>query len=164
MAAYGVERLEDLPVGFSGIRMMHMSDWSAEVSDRGYRDMRRLWDRQSRLRTIASLAFPYLAVRRASQNMAGGDWPHYRAFSEAAENYRRNVVRQLDEVLRDELSGEWWEMDSDASVWSGTRPFDYQPPSVVWAIKQSWSAFAVLVLWVAGGVVVLRTVAGRLSP
>ena len=164
MAAYGVTRLEDLPVGFSGIRMMHMSDWSSEVSDRAYGEMRALWNRQSRLRTLASLVFPYLAVRSASQNMAGADWSHFRAFSEAAEGHRRNIVRQLDEVIKDELRGDVWEMDSDASLWSRTEPFAYQSPHAVWALTQSWPAFLVVLLWAAAGVLVLRHTAGRLAP
>ncbi len=164
VAAYGVERLEDLPVGFSGIRMMHMSDWSSEVSDRAYGEMRALWNRQSRLRTLASLVFPYLAVRSASQNMTGTDWPHFRAFSEAAEDYRRNIVRQLDEVIKNELRGEVWEMDSDDSVWSRTEPFSYESPGALWALTQSWSAFVVVLLWVAGGVLTLRHAAGKLAP
>ena len=164
MAEYGVERLEDLPVGFSGIRMIHMSDWSSEVSDRAYGGMRALWDRQSRLRTYASMAFPYLAVRSASQNMAAADWPHFRAFSEAAEDYRRSIVRQLDEVIKDALRGEVWEMDSDASVWSRTEPFSYASPGAAWAIAQSWTAFLVLFLWAVVGVVILRQAARRLAP
>ena len=164
MVEYGVDRLEDLPVGFSGIRMMHMSDWSSEVSDRAYGEMRALWTRQNQLRSFASLVFPYLAVRSASQTMAAADWPHFRAFSEAAEDYRRSVVHQLDEVIKDELRGETWEMRSGAGVWSRTKPFFYESPGAVWAVAQSWPAFLVLLIWMVAGVLVLRRAAGRLSP
>ncbi len=164
LAAYDVDQLEDVPVGFSGIRMMHMSDWSSEVSDRAYEEMRELWARQGQMRNLASMLFPYIALRSVSQSMAGADWPHYRVFSERAEAYRRGIVRQLDEVMKDELRGEVWEMDSDASVWSQTERFTYDSPGIIWATTYSWPALLVLLLWISTSVMILRLVARRLTP
>ena len=161
---YGVERLSDLPVGFSGIRMLHMSAWASEVSDREYLKMKTLWGQQSHMRTTASFAFPYLAVRTISQNMAGTDWFHYRDFSEKSEAYRRDIVHQLDLVLKAEMRGDKWEMDVDKSVWSTTSPFSYQPPSFKEAIKQAWTSLAILLLWCVCACVILLTLARRLTP
>jgi len=159
---HGVTRLAELPVGFSGIRMIHMSSWSSEVSDRAYGEILLLWSRQTKMRNYISLVFPYLAARSASQNMAAADWPHFRAFNEASESYRRDIVLQLDEVLRDELSGEVWEMDSDANVWAQTASFSYRTPQIAWAIGQAWPSFLIVLAWIVGSFIALRLAAKKL--
>lgn len=161
---YGVDTLDDLPVGFSGIRMIHMGEWSAEVSDREYAQVQDDWEQQNRIRTTLAAFFPYLAARSLSQGFAGADWPHYRDFAEKSEAHRRSVIYDLDQVITRETLGTKWEMDADHSVWSRTKNFNYHHPDFNYVLKHQWPTILILVFWFIGGLLILRMRATRLKP
>ncbi len=96
MQRYGATKLEDLPVGFSGIRMKHMDGWSAEVDDREYARLQRTYQRQFATRMGVALLAPFLAARSLAQGMAGTDWSHYQHFLAAAAALSTRI-RESDE-------------------------------------------------------------------
>jgi len=161
---YNVDKLEDIPVGFSGLRMIHMGAWSGEVSDREYARIQNDWQQQNKVRTAFAALFPYLAARSLSQGFSGADWPHYRDFAEKSEAHRRSIIYDLDQVITHEVHGTKWEMDADKSVWSRTKIFKYHHPEFNYVIKHQWPTILILLFWFTGGLLILYLRAARLKP
>ncbi len=161
---YRVANLDDLPVGFSGLRMHAMSEWSDRVSDRQYAKLQDTYSRQERIRMASSLLSPAIAARAFSHGMAGMDWAHYRHFADAAEAYRRDFNVLMNELIVQRTRGQAWEMSADWADWARVPRFSYAPPNVAWALRQAWTPAAILALWLATSWALLAFSARRLRP
>ncbi len=144
---YGVETLDELPVGFSGMRMHAMDDWGNDVSDRQQQGLESIYSRQTRWHLAASLLGPVVPMRALSQGLSGTDWEHYRQFSNLAEEYRRGVVLSLDHKLEKALQGNRWEVSFGKEVWAAVPHFTYEFPSLGWALSVIAAPAAVLLGW-----------------
>lgn len=158
LATHGVASLEELPVGFSGIRLHAMDEWGNTVSDRHQQRLESIYSRQTRWHLVAALLGPTVPMRSLSQGLAGTDWPHYRNFSDAAEVYRRDVVLSLDHKLEQALIGNRWEISFGRDVWSQVPHFEYRTPDWRWALREvqmllfallGWLAVSIGALWLA---------------
>lgn len=161
---YQVRGLDDLPVGFSGLRMRAMDGWTNQVADRRYAELEQVYESQARWRSAVAILAPFIAARNFSQGMAGMDWPHYRHFANRAELYRRSWVERLNQVLEQSLRGETWEMDAGRETWASVPEFRYVTPSVGWALAQQAGAFLILLGWAVGGAALLFVSGARLKP
>ena len=106
LARYGVDRIEDLPVNYAGL----VSAFGEELTTRANQTFRDgLNDRytaQERLASWASLASPYLAVRRASLLTAGVDLDHANDFDRQAEAYRYALIQYLNGLHAHEIASD----------------------------------------------------------
>jgi len=161
---FGVQRLEDVRTGFSGLRMKHMDAWSTEVDDRQYARLVQVYERQSAIRLALASAAPFIAARSVSQGMAGMDWAHYRDFLEKAEAYRRAFGRQMNTLLQNGVRGDRWEMDGDRDDWAKVAAFQYRMPGVGWAITRQAPFLLVLAAWALAAAALLALAATRLKP
>ena len=149
---YGVQRLEDLPINFSGISLQAGEDYADLIQDKNYQTLRDSYERQTRIQQKAALVAPMLAVRSLSMSMAGSDFKHHQHFAAAAESYRREMIRVLNERLTlDYKRGE--ETIANRNLWQRIPDFSYQPPDSAWAFTTQWLSGALLLLW--GGMSVL---------
>lgn len=164
LARYGVARLADLPVGFSGLRMIAMDAWTLQVADRHDRRLQATYGRQEQVRLAAAAAAPFLAVRSVTHGMAGTDWPHYQHFAGEAELYRRAFNARMNLAIVRSLRGEAWEMNAGREVWAEVPPFRYAAPDAAWALRAQAPALAILAAWLAGALLALTFVGRRLRP
>lgn len=165
MRQYGVETLAELPVGFSGIRMKHMDDWSAEVDDREFTRLQQRYATQFAVRTGISVLAPYIAARSVAQGMAGTDWAHYQHFLNAAEQYRRAFGGQMNSLIEERVDGETWEMDGSNADWADVEPIQYMIPETRWALsQQAWPALIVLAWASVVAAAALTLAARRIRP
>lgn len=149
LAQYGVDSVSQLPVSFAGIRLDASERWSDRVFDRHYG---RLWDifaAQEQLRSRIGMAFPFLALRGVSQALAGTDLHHHRAFSEAAERYRRYLVKTMNDELTAHGAGKDFQYTSDVAAWRKVEPFEYDLPAVGFVWEERAAEFATLGAWMA---------------
>lgn len=164
LARYGVSRLEDLPVGFSGLRLRLMDEFTDRISDRHQLRLEEIYARQTRWHLLTALLGPYVPMRVVSQNLSGMDWAHYRDFAEAAEHFRRGVVTSLDSLLAERLRGNKWDVSFGHEDWARVPPFTYRPPTARWALAHSLAPWLCLLAWtgVAAGAAALG--ARRIRP
>ena len=146
-AKYGVEKLDDVPVGFSGLRLQMMDAWSERISDRQQQHLEEIYTAQTRWHLATAALGPFVAMRAFSQGLAGMDWPHYRHFAEAAEVYRRSVVASMDQLLERKLVGDKWEVSVSHEVWSRVPPFTYAMPHATWALREAALPLALVTAW-----------------
>lgn len=147
LETHGVKTLDELPVGFSGMRMHAMDDWGNDVSDRHQRRLEAIYTRQIRWHLAAALFGPVVPMRALSQGLSGTDWAHYRQFSDEAEHYRRNVVLSLDRKLGEALQGNRWEVSFGRNVWAAVPRFTYKLPGLGWALAEIAAPGAILLGW-----------------
>jgi ABC-2 type transport system permease protein len=95
--------------------------------------------------------------------LAGADFAHFRNFSQAAETYRRRMVRTLNEDLAlnnrpgNRRQSLWFQNAQDyragRDLWEKVPPFRYDPPSLNWAVKECRFSLLVLLLWVTAAAI-----------
>ncbi len=147
LAQYGVDSLSQLPVSFAGISLDASEQWGDRVFDRNYG---KLWDTfaaQERVRSWVGAVFPFLAIRGVSQGLSGTDLHHHRAFSEAAERYRRYLVKTMNDELTEKAAGKDFQYVSDVAVWAKATPFDYETPGLGFVLERRAIDLVVLAGW-----------------
>lgn len=164
LARYNVKTLAELPVGFSGIRMQAMDAFSGRISDRHQRRLEAIYDRQNRWHWATAALGPYVPMRSLSGSLTGMDWPHYQHFAEVAEQYRRGVVKSLDQLLERELRGEKWEIEFGHDVWARVSAFSYIMPSWSWVLGVAFVPLMLVVGWLALAGIVAWLGVRRISP
>lgn len=166
MRRHGVSRLDDLPVGAAPLRRLERDGYADKVHALHFS---RLWEAfvdQEGIVGAASAFSPVLAMRNVSMKLAGTDLSHQQHFEEAAERYRQDVNRFIDEWDARSTRGltSFESKYADDGLWQSVRPFDYQPPTVGFALRRAAADLAILCAWAAAALVLLVAAARRLTP
>jgi ABC-2 type transport system permease protein len=156
LAQYGVERVEDLPVNFSGISLQAGEEYANLVYDKNFGEVWGIYGRQNRVHQVGALVAPLLAVRSLSMAVAGTDFEQHRDFARAAEEYRRVLNRMMNEHIAEHTEAGRPPV-ADADLWEEVPPFEYQAPTLASVLgNQRWSLFFLLGWLVVGGAVAMR--------
>ncbi len=149
---HGVDRVEDLPVNLSGITLQASEVFGDKIYDRNYGALWDTFERQSRVHETLALAAPLLAVRALSMGLAGTDVEQHRHFASAAETYRRDLVRSMNEDLaQNSRTGETYFADEE--LWESVPPLEYEAPSLAWILGNRTLSLIVLGLWAVGAAI-----------
>jgi ABC-2 type transport system permease protein len=163
LTRYGVQRVEDLPVNFSGIALQAGEEYGNRVFDRHYS---RLWeqiDRQNGLAAGSSLVTPLGALRPLSMALTGTDFAEHRRFAVAVESYRRTLNRQMNDALAYRSRGTDT-YQGDARLWSATQDFRYAPADAAAVLRMQVLNIAVLLVWLVVVVAAAARAAATLRP
>lgn len=148
---YKVDRIELLPVNFSGLSLQEGEEYGNLVFDRHYGQ---LWDtfrRQERVHELAALVAPVLAVRSLSMGLAGTDFPQHAHFARAAEDYRRMIQRTMNNDIaynpgsRSEDKAFVYMRSND--LWETVPDFRYTAPGTSWVLSNHVISLALLAGW-----------------
>jgi ABC-2 type transport system permease protein len=156
---YHVQSLDALPINFRAISLQEAEEHGYQVFERHFGRVFDNFERQNTAYQWGAVAAPLLAVQSLSMALAGTDFAHHRDFAVAAENYRRRIIRTMnDDILvhpvktgEDYLAG--------ADLWRKVPAFQYKQPGIVWALRHVVPSLLILALWlVAGGFAVTLAV------
>ncbi|MDX2270043.1 MAG: DUF3526 domain-containing protein [Bryobacter sp.] len=160
---YNVEKIEDLPVSFTGISIQAGEEHGNEVFDALYG---RLWDQfeqQNRLQAWAGVAAPLLALRPVSMGFAGTDFSQHRHFATAAETYRRMLNQRMNDEIRDKAVGANTVLLVGDDFWKEIPPFIYEAPGADWVLGQQGQSLALLAAWALAAVALCALAAHHLE-
>jgi ABC-2 type transport system permease protein len=160
---YGVERLEDLPVNFAGLSLQEGEEHGNAVFDRHYSQLWNSFERQNRLKQIAGLLAPMLAIQSLSMGLAGTDFAHHRAFAAAAESYRRTLVKKMNDDMTYYAGKQDFGYLAQPSLWRTVDDFRYEAPSTGWALRNQAVSLAILVLWVVAILAITPLIVARVK-
>lgn len=165
---YKVDKIEDLPVSFIGLALEEDERVGAEVFDSTYGLVRRTFAKQNSVHQVFGLFSPFVAVKTLSTALSGTDINYSNDFSEAAEGYRRQMVKILNEDIKKNAIGlskyaSEWGYKGDNSLWEKVPPFDYDPPPLSTVISQNILPFFVLIVWLFGSLWFLSVSARRVQ-
>jgi ABC-2 type transport system permease protein len=153
---YGVSAIEELPVNFAGIALQASEDYGNAVFDKHYTRLWRIYEKQDVVRHFASALVPIEAVRRISMALAGTDFQEYRSFAIAAEKYRRQLNRMMNDALTFNSRGDGSIYGSrkdgapylgDASLWESVPGFQYVPLTLPEVLRQQFGNILWLTAW-----------------
>ncbi len=160
MKQYGVERMEDLPVDFSGIALQAGEDYGNRVFDRFYGELRQAQDAQQRMALAYSPLSPLMALKPLSAGLAGNDVAHQEAFTAAAEQHRRAVQRRLNEEQTAHGKGANFNNKVDADFWNDVPTFDWRLPPLGEVARTYVSPVLIMLAWLVVALLFLL-IAGR---
>jgi ABC-2 type transport system permease protein len=147
LAQYNVEKIEDLPINFSGWSLNQGEEYAARVYDKHYSALWQTFENQNRFYNLSSIFAPVLAVKSVSMNMAGTDFAHHRHFATEAEEYRRVINRILNEdYMNNSRTGDT-NYVADDTLWSSMPQFQYELPGTAWALQTQVLPLVMLLLW-----------------
>lgn len=146
---YKAESLQDLPVHFTGLLLQEAEEHGNRVFDHAFNQ---LWDRfqqQERLQLAAGLASPLIPLRQTSQSLSATSFQHFRRFSAAAETYRRQWIRLLNQDLATNAPPASAASDyrRDNSFWSTVPKFQYRSPNPIETIQMAALPLISLLVW-----------------
>jgi ABC-2 type transport system permease protein len=152
MKQYGVAKIEDLPVSYAGISMQAGEEHGNAVFDQRYGELWTVFGRQNQVRSWSAIVAPMLAIRPISMGMAGTDSAQHRHFAIAAEEYRRELNRRMNDELRDHGKGRDFGHVVGDEFWKEMPEFQYTAPDVSWVLANLAQPMAILAFWALAGV------------
>jgi len=79
--------------------------------------------------------------------LAGTDFAHHRDFASAAEQYRRLLVRKMNDHLTYEAVKKDFSYLAPPELWQTVEEFEYTAPPTSWILRQQALSLALLLLW-----------------
>jgi ABC-2 type transport system permease protein len=97
-------------------------------------------------------------VRALSMAIAGTDVEQHRAFATAAEQYRRLLVKAMnDDMAVNSKTGDW-SYKAGPSLWAQIPPFTYEAPRLGTALGSAAGALVVFGAWLVAAASALAAI------
>ncbi len=160
---YGVDSVHKLPVNFDAIAMQEGEEYASRVFDKHFSNLHQRYEKQNRLYQIAGLMSPMISIQMLSMASAGTDVWHHRHFAEAAESYRRVLVKELNMDMAYHSKTGDSEYKAGKALWEKIPEFQYTPPDVAWAIANVSESVLILLSWLTASLVALYLAVSKLK-
>jgi ABC-2 type transport system permease protein len=147
LTQYGVSKVEDLPLNFTGLAMQAGEEYGNRIYDRRYAELWALYERQQRVHRALTVFAPLNALRQLSAGLAGTDFAAHRHFAIAAEQYRRLLNKQMNDALTYQSRSDGRTFKANASLWQSTPKFSYAALSLKSALQQHRWHLGLLLVW-----------------
>ena len=127
LVKYKVDSLSQLPINFDGIVMQADEEYGNQVWDKHFGNNYLIYQKQKKLYQLSGLLNPFSALQNLSMGFCGSDMIHHLDFLKKAENYRRYLIKTLNDkhAHGGSKTGEWrWTVDN--TFFRSVKTFDYQ--------------------------------------
>ncbi len=156
MAAHNAESPSDLPFNLSGLMLQVSEEYEKRVYDRHRRKVDTLHDRQVRLYRAASFVSPTLVAQLASMGFAGTDIHAHRDFYEQAEEYRFQLMTELNEHLKKHAVGDdAYGFTAGNEFYKQTVSYRYERPETIFSGVPHALQLVLLSVWFLAGLICL---------
>lgn len=152
MKRYGVTKMEDLPVDFGGISLLHGEALSTSIYRRYFAGLYDGYDRQAGVQRAFALLSPLQAIRPWSAALSSGDQHAHRRFLEQAEQFRYAVIQRLNrDIIQNRKPAPAGTPAPPylANVAAITRDMRFRPAPTPLGetLSRHWIDLAILALW-----------------
>ena len=161
MKKYNVTSMDALPVSFQGISLQAGEEHGNEVFDHYYSQLWNTFQQQEHVHQALALVAPALSVRSLSMAFAGTDFAQHSQFARAAEDYRRQIQRVMNEDLTNHKPGDGPYVRG-RDLWERVPRFEYRAPDAAWVIGRQSTALGILILWTFGAIALAWWATSRL--
>ncbi|WP_420571383.1 ABC transporter permease [Kordia sp.] len=152
---YGVDSLSQLPFNYDAYRMQKGEEHEAEIYFKHYNYLKTQYANQSSIYQKLAAISPYLSTRFLSMAIAKTDYDTHWDFSDAAENYRIESQKFLNDHFAKESKYGEWGFKADAEFWKKLPKFTYEPPSLSETIQTNKSSVLMMLVWLVGSFTLL---------
>ncbi|MEM7372462.1 MAG: DUF3526 domain-containing protein [Bacteroidota bacterium] len=128
---YGVDSLSQLPINFDGIAMQADEEYGNQVWDKHFGHLREVFAQQKQSLQFGGIVNPFISLDNASKGFAATDNLHHQDFLLQVENYRRELLKSLNDehAFGGSKSGDWgWKADN--AFFRSVPDFSYTPASL----------------------------------
>jgi ABC-2 type transport system permease protein len=162
MGKYNVVSMDEVPINFSGISLQEGEEHGNEVFDRHYGRVFETYEAQNRVVQWTGVLAPMLPIRALSMALAGTDFAHHRDFVTAAEAYRRQIQRVMnDDIARNSRPGVVYA--AGPSLWAKVPEFTYRLPDAWWALDRNQISLMTMTVWLMAALWFASRAARRLG-
>ena len=115
LTEYKVDSLQQLPINFDGIVMQEDEEYGNLVWDKHFGNNYNILQNQKGLYQVSGLLNPFASLQSASMGFCGTDMIHHLDFLKKAEDYRRVLIKALNDkhAYGGSKTGDWgWKVDS----------------------------------------------------
>ena len=144
-----------------GVELRAEAQWEDMIHDHFLEDLQSRIAAQEALVQGFGVVSPFVAMRSLSAGLAGTDYAHHRDFSQAAENWRKLLVGQLNKDFAENAGDDGWDYKAGAELWQKIPPFQYEMPSLALALKTHAMSLVILALWLILAIAMARRAASR---
>jgi len=158
LKTYEVDSVQQLPFNFEGVSMQAGEDYGNKVYDYHMEKLRKIFNKQNQLSSIASILNPYMAIQHLSMALSGTDIHTFNHFEDEVENYRRELVRLMNNDMAQNSSyGEFYGYKAGKNLWEEIDDFNYQAPNIIELLKSYLLEISSLLLWIVIVIILLSS-------
>ena len=148
LAEYGVDSLKNLPINFDGIVMQEDEEYGNRVWDKHFGNNYNILRKQKYLYQLSGFLNPFASLQSASMGFCGTDMIHHLDFLRKSEDYRRYLIKTLNDAhaFGGSKTGDWkWTVDS--AFFKSVEGFTYATPKIKEKINYYFMDLATLLWW-----------------
>ena len=146
---YNVDKLEDLPINFSGIVMQEDEEYGNMVWDKHFGDLYTQLEKQKSNYQLSGLINPFASLQNLSMGSSGSDMFHHLDFLKKAESYRRIFIKTLNDeyAFGGSKTGErGWKATNE--FFRSVKDFKYELPTFLSLYSKYLIDVIIILFWV----------------
>lgn len=157
LKAYNTDSAVNLSINLDGLKMQADEEYHNEVYDKHFTTFYEQVKSQGKITAASGVLNPFAALRNLSMGVSGTDIYHHFDFVTKAEDYRRSIIKTMNDEMAygGSKTGDWdWTVESD--YWEKIPDFKYEQPSIAWALrKYRWELVGIL-FWLCLSVILIQ--------
>ena len=130
LSKYNVNSIEELPINFTGVLMQADEDYGNMVWDKHFGHLYMKFESQKKYYQFSGFLNPFASLQNLSMGLSGTDMFYHLDFLNQAENYRRFLIKKLNDeyAFGGSLTGDRsWKADTE--FFQSIKDFNYVFPS-----------------------------------
>ncbi|MBT0607370.1 DUF3526 domain-containing protein [Aequorivita echinoideorum] len=144
---YEVDSISQLPFNFDGYRMQKGEEHEAMVYFKHYNYLKEQYAKQTEVYQSMAAISPFLPARFLSMSIAHTDYETHWNFNDAAEQYRINTQKFLNDHFAENSKFGDWSWQADADFWKKLPAFKYEPSNLKQTLSQNNGNIVLLGGW-----------------
>ena len=132
LVKYEVDSLKNLPINFDGIVMQEDEEYGNLVWDKHFGSNYNILRKQKFLYQVSGFLNPFASLQSASMGFCGTDMIHHLHFLRKSEDYRRYLIKTLNDkhAYGGSKTGDWgWTVGS--MFFKSVEDFSYNTPKII---------------------------------
>lgn len=145
---YNVDKLEDLPINFSGILMQADEEYGNKVWDKHFGSLYNQLKAQKYIYQISGVFNPFISLQNLSMGLSGTDMYHHLDFLAQAEKYRRVFIKSLNDEYAfggSKTGQRGWKASNE--FFRSVKEFHYKNPTFSSFFSKYIIDFLILLFW-----------------
>ncbi|MFY7788396.1 MAG: DUF3526 domain-containing protein [Thermoflexibacteraceae bacterium] len=153
LKVHNVDSLHQLPFNYWGLVMQAGEEHETKVYARAVQRLYAIYHQQLQLYALSGGLSPTILLKLLSIQLAKTDLVAYQNFTQQAENYRIQLVRELNYDIKDNSKyNDWDYISKDKDFFKKNAKFSYKAPTMNNTWQHITPSLALLLLWFLGSI------------
>lgn len=148
LAKYKVDSVAQLPVNFDGLRMQADEEYGNAVWDKHFGHHYEILRKQKQFYQLSGVFNPFVSLQSTGMGFSGSDMLHHLDFLLQAEDYRRHLIKSLNDkqAYGGSKTGDWGWKENNA-FFKSVKDFEYNAPALASVMPHYGTDLIFLFLW-----------------